>query len=144
MEEYETFEIFWYHWPKDGFAPEEDYEPVIILYKDGNKICCIITRRHWDYRTVGSEDGLVIPPQVLFDGIFHPPFVKTSDNNEFDFDATIKNKNLIHTRYEPKAIKATDIPKKFRTGDGHFTKPPWRKIEDPVAHARYVHRKYCK
>lgn len=51
VEKHENFDIFWYHWPKDGpnwfhsVFREEDYEPVIVVYCDDD-IVCVITRAH--------------------------------------------------------------------------------------------------
>jgi len=74
LEQYDDFDIYWYHWPQDGYVFwVEDYEPVIIVYK-GDEICYLITRRHWSYKFYTADEGLKIPLEVLFDGEFHPPY----------------------------------------------------------------------
>lgn len=49
LERHDNFDIYWYHWPQDGFFPVEDYEPVILVYSSDGTLCCLITRRHWKY-----------------------------------------------------------------------------------------------
>jgi hypothetical protein len=80
LEVYSNFEIYWFHWPRDGFLPEEDYEPIVIIYS--GTICCVITRRGWTYQTYMMKDGLKIPLEILFDTSFHHPFAKAQANSE--------------------------------------------------------------
>jgi len=77
VEKYDDFDIFWYHWPKDGedwfhfIFREEDYEPVIVVYCN-DKVVCTITRAHWEYQHNDiKEMELVTPCQVLFEDQWH-------------------------------------------------------------------------
>jgi hypothetical protein len=78
--------------------------------------------------------------QVLFDGEFHPPYPET-DKNEKWFEW--KKKSLTPQEYEPRDIRANEIPEIFRTGQGHPTSL-WRDAKDPVEIAREIYGQYCQ
>ena len=140
LEQYDDFDIYWYHWPQDGYVFwVEDYEPVIIVYK-GDEICYLITRRHWSYKFYTADEDLKIPLEVLFDGEFHPPYPKTDENGEW-FER--KKEVLIPRDYQPKDIKDIEIPKKFRTGENHPTSFG-RRVKDPVKVAKEIYEEYCQ
>lgn len=89
-----------------------------------------------------KKEGLILPPQILFDGEDHPPYVKrTEDDKEF----SKRCENLIECDYDdPKSIKRSDIEEKFRTGKGHG-KPPGSlvaKVRDPHDKAQECYKKY--
>ena len=142
LEEDDNFEIFWYHWHSDGppwfnfMRPEEDLEPVILVYDDEDKLCCVITRRHWEYQDYYvEEDGLAIPLTILFDGDFHPPYPKTADNTQW-FEDKISNMDKGNLKH--KIIKPEDVSPKFRIGKSHKTlvlRPP---VDDPSDIARQI------
>jgi len=139
LERHDSFDIYWYHWPQDGlFSWVEDYEPVIVLYK-GDEICYLITRRHWRYQFYTLED-LKIPVEVLFDGEFHPPYPKTDENEDW-FEH--KKAVLKSVQYQPKDVRETEIPEKFRTGKGHPT-ALGRRVKDPIQIAKEIYEEYCR
>lgn len=128
----ENFQIWWFHFPKDGFLPIEDYEPIIFIYKH-NELQYLITRRHWEYQTYYIEN-LYNPLEILFDGEFHPPFPRTKDGDIL-FNEKIKNCERLNN-YEIKEISPTCISEKFRVGKGHPSSilKNWlwlKKIKDP-------------
>lgn len=145
IEQYDHFDIYWYHWPKDGedwyyfIFREEGYEPVIVVYCD-KKIKCIVTRPHWDYQYTDVEDSeLTIPCQILFEDQWHPPLTRTR-RNEREFE--LKKSKLTQRHYTPKSITKDVIFMKFRTGKGHrgnFGKA----MMDPVSIAQQAYEYYC-
>jgi len=140
LEQYENFDIYWYHWPHDGwigyFIP--DYEPVIIIYK-GDSICYIITRPHWTYEPHGLEE-ITIPIEVLFDGSSHPPYPRTYDSVEWFHRKTSR---LVLQTYDIRKVKADEIPEMFRTGEDHPTSLG-KRVEDPVEFAKEIYEQNCK
>ncbi len=138
LETYDNFDIFWFHWPRDGFFHVEDYEPVILVYSSNGTLCHLIVRRHWRYHFY-SLDELSIPIQILFEGSFHPPFPKLKQDNGFE-----KKKNKLVSRdYNTEKITAADIDKRFRIGRGHPT-AIHKTMEDPVDIAKEVYSEYCQ
>jgi hypothetical protein len=138
LETYDNFDIFWFHWPRDGFVPVEDYEPVILVYSSGNALCYLIVRRHWQYQFY-SVDELSIPIEVLFEGPFHPPFAKLKQDDDFEK----KKSKLIPKKYGVKPINANDIDPMFRTGKDHPT--ALRRIfDDPTGIAKEIYLEHCQ
>jgi hypothetical protein len=138
LETYNNFDIFWFHWPQDGFFPVEDYEPVVLVYSAGNALCYLIVRRHWQYQFY-SVDELSIPIEVLFDGSFHPPYAKLKQDDDFEKKTT----KLISKNYDVIMINANDIDPIFRTGRGHPT-AFGRTMEDPVDLANETYSEHCQ
>ncbi len=135
-EQHENFHILWFHFPKDGWLPIEDYEPIIFIYKN-DKLQCLITRRHWGYQTYNIDD-LVEPLEVLFDGSFHPPFPRTKDKYE-RFEEKIRNCEELDN-YEISKIDANNISEKFRTGKEHPSLAIrfFRLAKDPIEQAKEI------
>lgn len=138
LERHDNFDIYWYHWPQDGFFHVQDYEPVILVYSSDGTLCCLITRRHWKYNHY-SFDELSIPVEVLFDGSFHPPFPKLKQDSD-DFEK--KKAKLISKNYAPIMIGPNDIEPQFRTGAGHPT-AVFGTGEDPADVAKEAYSEYC-
>jgi hypothetical protein len=138
LETYDNFDIFWFHWPRDGWFFVEDYEPVILVYSSDGTLCHLIVRRHWGYQSY-SLNELSIPIQVLFDGSFHPPFAKLKQDDGFEE----KKVKLVSKDYDVEKITASDIDEKFRTGKGHPT-AVGRTMEDPVNIAKEAYSEYCQ
>lgn len=138
LERYDNFDIYWFHWPRDGFFFVEDYEPVILVYHPDHTLCYLIVRRHWAYQLY-SQDELSYPIEVLFDGSFHPPFPKQKQDDDFEK----KKAGLIPKEYDVESISANAIEPKFRTGTGHPT-ALGRSMEDPVDIASEIHAEYCE
>jgi len=145
-ERYENFDIYWYHWPHDGprwfslFMREEDYEPVIVIYCN-DEVSCVITRPHWEYHYSSvKEEGLEVPPKILFEDEWHPALTKTKVNiREFE----LKKLDLTPHSYSPNITKSERISQKFRTGLGHNSrigKPP---VQDPADIAQEAYEYYC-
>jgi hypothetical protein len=137
LEKYDNFDIYWYHWPRDGFFLVEDYEPVILVYSANGTLCYLIVRRHWQYQFY-SLDELSDPVEVLFDGSFHPPFAKLKQDDDFEE----KKHNLISRNYNVKMTNPNDIDAKFRTGKGHPS-ALGRTMKDPVDIAKEAYSDYC-
>lgn len=74
-EKYENYYVLWYHWPHDGYLTgREDYEPVILIIKDG-KLANIGIRPHNHYQnstTWVPEKG---KPVIVFTGAWHGPII---------------------------------------------------------------------
>lgn len=137
LEGYDNFDIYWFHWPQDGFFLVEDYEPVILVYSSGGTPCYLIVRRHWQYQFY-SWDELSVPIEVLFDGSFHPPFPKLKQAGDFEK----KKARLVLRNYDASKIRASQIDVKFRIGKGHPTSLG-RHIEDPLDVAMEIYSEYC-
>ena len=145
VEKHDRFDIFWYHWPHDGpnriksLIREEDYEPVILYHDADSSFAGLSTRNHWNYQDYVLDDGLDVPPKVLFDGEFHPSLPRTK-NNALLFDE--KTRTMIASHIAPAVIAPTKIAEKFRTGKGHMTNLKFKRLEDPAEHAMEWIRKY--
>ena len=147
VEKHPKYEIFWYHWPRDGprwlpfFLAEEDYEPVTIVYDANGKICCLITRSHWRYHFFVVGDGLILPPSILFEDEFHPAYA------EMEYNKEIFNQKILGLRifsYVPKSIQSNQITEKFRKGTGHKTNLFNLVLDDPIDVAEEAYNFYCK
>ena len=66
------------------------------------------------YRT----EEIRLPLQLVFDGTTHPAYPRTHENSAW-FEARIRDMEL--KVYTMDTIASTDVPRKFRTGSGHFT-----------------------
>ena len=69
------YEIFWYHWPRDGVFPWEDFEPIVFAYNEKQKLCFVLIRRGWKMIFMNPED-VSWPPEILFKGSTHHQFVR--------------------------------------------------------------------
>jgi hypothetical protein len=78
-------EIFWYHWPRDGVFPCEDYEPVVFAYNYKHDLCFVLVRRGWKI-IITNPDEAYWPPEVLFKGVNHHQFVRMTSDEYGDFD----------------------------------------------------------
>lgn len=141
FEQYKHFDIFWYHWYRDGFFNVQDYEPVILVYSDNGDLCYLIVRRGWEYKHYEREI-LHSPLEVLFESSFHHPFAKKLDDEEYEMK---KVNNLISKDYTPSPIKSNEISAMFRTGVGHPTliKRVWIPVQDPANIAEETYSEYC-
>jgi len=146
LEEYENFDIFWFYWKYDGplfLSPlirEEDYEPIIVVYDNDKNICCVITRRKWNYRTFDIiEDGLILPPIIAFEDEFHHSDVKTRENEQI---VDRKISRLVSGPYDVTKIDPSGIPQKFRTGKGHNTNYKFIECDDPRIVAEEARKDY--
>ncbi len=79
------FEIFWYHWPRDGVFPWEDYEPVVFAYNRNHDLCFVLVRRAWKF-IIMNPDEVFWPPEVLFKGGSHHQFVRMTTDDFGDFE----------------------------------------------------------
>jgi hypothetical protein len=82
--------FYWYHWPRDGIFPWEDFEPVVYIYgdnddNDDDSLCLVVLRVGWKYKAVASND-LTHPIEVLFETPQHHPLLRRRDNFRI-FDA---------------------------------------------------------
>jgi hypothetical protein len=79
-------DIYWYHWPRDGIFPWEDFEPVVYAYgHDSEDLCLVILRVGWKYKVSGADD-LTYPIVVMFETPQHHPLLRTK-HNAGTFDA---------------------------------------------------------
>ncbi len=138
LEQYENFDIYWYHWPMDGIFPGGDYEPVIVVYSTDSKICYLIVRRGWEYK-FNSVDELEQPIEVIFETLFHHPFPRTKFDSLYNFRKAF----LSEKDYDPKIIQPSEISEKFRTGKDHPT-GRGRAYEDPAVIAQRIFEDECK
>ena len=138
LERHKHFDIYWFHWLRDGFFNIEDFEPIILIYgKDGN-ICSVVVRRHWSYIPY-DVDEIASPLQALFSGSFHEPHIKTTVGKD-EFDE--KCKKLISENYSTVEIQDNKIHENFRIGKGHPSKV-FGTVEDPSIVAERIHLAYC-
>ncbi|MHB8567584.1 MAG: hypothetical protein ACYC7D_13615 [Nitrososphaerales archaeon] len=79
------YEIFWYHWPRDGVFPWEDCEPIVFAYNYKHELCFVLVRRGW--RAIILNPGEASwPPEILFKGGFHHQFVRMTTDEFGDFE----------------------------------------------------------
>jgi len=142
VEEYQNFNIYWFHWPRDGvYYKEQDYEPVIIIYDRDGQICYLIIRRGWGYKQYSVKD-ILLPPQVMFDPVQHHPYVRTK-KIKWAWNASEEVRQLIHIEYTPSSAAADTIPTKFRTGEGHESSNFRAVSRDPIDEATERHQQFC-
>lgn len=80
IEKRPNVEVYWYHWPRDGIFPWEDFEPVVYVYRRGHEnLCLAVLRVGWKYRVFDGED-LTYPIAVLFETPQHHPLLRTKHN----------------------------------------------------------------
>ena len=138
LERYPEFDIFWYHWPTDGWVlPVQDFEPIAILYSR-DKICSVIVRSGWEFVTTPNDTNQIpMPVRILCDPMFHHPTVITSSR--------IYNAIRVLPRVFAKtiAINAQDITPQFRIGLGHPTNRSHGLFQDPKDYVRKIHDEFC-
>ncbi len=141
-EQYDNYDIYWYHWPYDGPFSVGDYEPIILTYRNKTNLCLLSTRRSWDYQPY-TLDQLETPVELVFDGtlwgIFHHPFFHLSG---FDDDFNNKRQGKIERTYNLDPINPDQIPIMFRTGQGHPT-GFGRIVMDPRDKAEELYHEFC-
>lgn len=144
-----NFDVFWYHWPKDGdewfnfLIREEDFEPVIVVYCN-EEVVCVITRPHWSYQYYDIKDEeLISPCEVLFKDAWHPAIAKTRQN-EREFEL-IKSELIPHpySDGDVREIERNALNQKFRTGIGHRSNFARRVMQDPIDVAQEAYEHYC-
>ncbi len=141
LERHAHCDIYWYKWPHDGklFFMIEDYEPVVIIYQN-KQVYCVMTRPHWNYKPYAVDDGLVVPPEILFKTDSHDAYAKTSEAADiFERD----KKGHLRKPYNPVIEKSELIPTKYRTGLGHPSNYKLRPGKDPVVRAKEIFDEYC-
>ncbi len=105
FEQGDRFEIFWYHWPRDGVFPWPDYEPVVMVYNSDGTLCLLMVRRGWRFRIYHASE-LFYPIEVLFDSIQHHPYIKTLATDDFELKKTRHEPRI----YEARTIRDKEIP----------------------------------
>lgn len=74
------FEVYWYHWPRDGIFPWEDFEPVAYVFRRSHEnLCMVVLRVGWKYKVFDAKD-LTYPVAVLFETPQHHPLLRTKYN----------------------------------------------------------------
>ncbi|HZW57942.1 MAG TPA: hypothetical protein VFF30_16755 [Nitrososphaerales archaeon] len=102
------YEIFWYHWPRDGLLPWEDYEPIVFAYNYRGELCYVLVRRAWKH-IVMNPDEVFWPPQVLFRGGSHHQFVRmTNDEEDFLDQPGLNVLNITSSNVTP--LNSNSIP----------------------------------
>ncbi len=100
------YEIFWYHWPRDGLLWWEDYEPVVFAYNYKHEICFALVRRGWKPIITNPEE-LFWPPEVRFKGGSHHQFIRMTTDYFGDFDQSnlgkLKSLTITSSRLTPKS-----------------------------------------
>lgn len=138
LERHSNFDIFWYHWPRDGvFFIVPDYEPVVICYHADGSICLVIVRKAWDFESTLYEE-LIFPLRIIFDRYQHHPVVVTNRDNHSGLDALHP---LIYNELE---ILMHEIPDMFRTGKLHPSNFKLTRQEDPIDYANQLAVNFCK
>jgi hypothetical protein len=140
LEHHPNFDIYWYHWPYDGwFRSVHDYEPVILVYNDDCTLCCVIVRRGWEYKHYEPSD---LDPviEIIFKTSFHHPFAKIQMSNLSEEVET-----FVTRAYAPRQIISSDITTMFRTGQGHptLTRRLGIPVKDPSMVAQHAFSEYC-
>ncbi len=91
LETGKQYEIYWFVWDRDGLRSIQDWEPVLLVYReDGTAAYCAV-RPHfsWDevpFDDLELSDGCVI---VLFAGSHHGPVLKTKNKIRY-FEQQLK------------------------------------------------------
>lgn len=72
LEIFSTYAILWYHWPFDDYSGKEDYEPVILVFKNDLLIRIGIRphEKHDYYNSWVTENG---KPVIVFTTPWHGP-----------------------------------------------------------------------
>src|SRR5580704_13978034 len=69
------YEVFWYHWPRDGLFPWEDFEPIVFAFDYKQELCFVLVRRAWRPIIYNPEE-VFWPPDVVFKGSNHHQFIR--------------------------------------------------------------------
>ena len=97
------YDLFWYHWPSDGFFFfMQNYEPVAVIHDSRGELCMVVVRRGWQYVLYEPEE-VVRPIQVSFEGINHHPFIVTRLGPVMPLDVQ-------PTPYQPRPRQGDEIP----------------------------------
>lgn len=141
LEQHQHFDILWYHWPQDGFFPVVDYEPVILIYDNKNRICCVCIRRGWEYKPA-KIDELEYPIEIGFDGSFHHPYLHYKNDGK-NFENRFVS--CVQPTIQPVSVAKNKIPSISRTGKGHPTllKKLGKEVMDPYDKAQKLRSEYC-
>lgn len=147
VESYDNYDIIWYYWPQDGPLPgAPDYEPIIIIYKNNNEVCCVSPRRAWEYQP-DPISKVHIPIEIVFGGIvkgtYHHPFFRHIGHDE-KFENEKKNRIQIDYDDLLEECKSGKIPPIARIGKNHPTRflKPFLKIQEPVDVAEKFYKDY--
>lgn len=73
-EVHNDFVIFWYHWSYDDHMGHEDYEPVILFFKD-NRLKAIGIRPHQSHKHYYTWLTEGLRPIIVFHSSWHAPYV---------------------------------------------------------------------
>lgn len=137
LERYPHYDIYWYHWPRDGLAfMVEDFEPVIMIYSE-NSLCSVTVRKGWSfYTTENNENQIPFPLRILFDRFQHHPLVITNKEHHTSLnEISPLNANIIN-------ILKDDIHIRFRIGRLHPTNYKLIDRTDPLDYANYLYNTF--
>jgi hypothetical protein len=107
LETRDNFQIFWYHWPRDGIFWWEDFEPVIMVDDNEGKLCLVILRVGWKYRSFEAAE-VTTPLEVIFRNGNHHPEVRTL-SNQVDFDRSKKALLVSSNAASKLSVKLPDL-----------------------------------
>ena len=144
VESYDNYDILWYYWIQDGFLPVPDYEPIILVYKNKNELCCVSPRRAWEYQP-DSIEKIQEPLEIVFggpyDGIFHHPFVH---HKGYDDVFETEKSNKIKTNYDNMLEGISVIPDIARIGESHPSRigKLWVRVVDPKIKAEEFYKDF--
>jgi hypothetical protein len=139
LERYPNYDIYWYHWPRDGWAIiVEDYEPVILIYSE-DTLCAVTVRKGWRFNTTDTAlNQIPFPLRISFDPFQHHPLVITNNQNHASLNnISPLNGNIVN-------ILKDDIPLRFRIGRTHPTNFKIFDQTDPLVYADYLYNEFYK
>ena len=73
-EVYPNYIILWFHWPNDDYTGKEDYEPVILVFKD-QQLVVIGIRPHNKYKHAVRWVAEGSRPIIVFATSWHGPII---------------------------------------------------------------------
>ena len=114
LETGKQYEIYWFVWDRDGLRSIQDWEPVLLVYReDGTPAYCAV-RPHFSWDEVPfddlelSNDGCVM---VLFAGSHHGPVLKTKNEIRY-FEQQLRK--AVEIKAPHNRISREKVPKEAR------------------------------
>ncbi len=92
-------EIYWFHWPRNGFIRRPDFEPLIYVYYPNGALCIVAVRRDWIWKEKDAED-VAQPVQVVFRRSNHAPYIKDKAQAA-DYDREIQGLVRLQKAHRP-------------------------------------------
>ncbi|MGH2637867.1 MAG: hypothetical protein ACRDF4_01045 [Rhabdochlamydiaceae bacterium] len=104
------YDIIWFVWDRDGIFRRDDWEPLILFWKD-TELIQVTARPHFEWQSYYAqgygEPNFVYPLKVAFITTYHAAVLETTQGND-GFEETILDYKRIDIR--PKSILTASVP----------------------------------